>query len=323
MRVVAAKTADGCYSSAPQALVKSEAGRLSALWQCSEEQELEARVLSEVEDQQDGLVDLQVEEVAWASASFSVSTAASSDGFHCRHIRMLPAKAVEVVTVFLRCIELIGRLPTQLMVLLSVMIPKSSAGFRALGIYPFLYRVWAKARRYQLRSWERKHRQKWFSWASGNSCVEAIWWQAVEVERYASSGGAVAAFMWDLSNYYEHFSRPLLIERAIKMGFPRNILRVAMAMHTTKRVVSMAGLIEAVGFPKKGIVAGGAFATHLVVAYCAEQFATFVETHPNVTLNVQIDDVQVMSAAPNDNIVVPDLSEAADSMVTLIDAGLK
>eukprot|EP00969_Alexandrium_andersonii_P153237 6776104-Alexandrium_andersonii.AAC.1 len=61
--------------------------------------------------------------------------------------------------------------------------------------------------------------------------------------------------MWDMSNYYENLSRPLLVERAMSMQFPAVILRVATAMYATKRTVSLSGIIEEVGFPARGIVA--------------------------------------------------------------------
>ena len=75
--------------------------------------------------------------------------------------------------------------------------------------------------------------------------------------------------------------------------------------------------------PNRGIAPGCAFATTLVKVYCYECFRQFVIAHPQVGLDVNIDDIQLAAEGPDPNEIVSVLMEAADDMVEVIEEQIK
>ena len=123
--------------------------------------------------------------------------------------------------------------------------------------------------------------------------MEAVWWQSLRAEAGVSAFLHVGAFLWDMSNFYEHFHRGKLVRRALALDFPGFILRLSMLMYKARRLVCFQGVVVEVGYPCRGIVAGDAFATYLVMAYAAEDMGLFCAAHPDVEVTMVIDDLFV------------------------------
>ena len=75
--------------------------------------------------------------------------------------------------------------------------------------------------------------------------------------------------------------------------------------------------------PNRGIAPGCAFAITLVKVYCYECFCQFVIGHPQVGLDVYIDDIQLAVEGQDPGEVVSALIEAADDMVEVIEEQIK
>ena len=100
----------------------------------------------------DPLPALTPSEIREASAAFPISTAQTFDGFHPRHLALLPDEFLEVVALFLAAVELHGQFPTAILAIISTLLQKAKAkapgtpAFRGIGLFPAFYRVWAKCR---------------------------------------------------------------------------------------------------------------------------------------------------------------------------------
>eukprot|EP00972_Heterocapsa_arctica_P091379 13482363-Heterocapsa_arctica.AAC.1 len=64
----------------------------------------------------------------------------------CRHFGLLSNEALAVLSKILQVIELLGIWPTQVSQLVVAMLEKPTGGFRPIGIFPGIYRLWMKAR---------------------------------------------------------------------------------------------------------------------------------------------------------------------------------
>ncbi len=68
----------------------------------------------------------------------------------------------------------------------------------------------------------------------------------------------------DLASFYEGISRDLLANEAAHLGFPLQIMRGSVGMYANPRLVALNGRVARQVHPRRGVVAGCAFATTYV-----------------------------------------------------------
>ena len=98
-----------------------------------------------------------------AAREFSTYTATSTDGFAMRHFALLSDDALTLVSQLFECMEMLGTtIPHQLRYVLVVLIPKATTGFRSIGIFCALHRLWAKCRTAMAQAWENLNPRPYF-----------------------------------------------------------------------------------------------------------------------------------------------------------------
>ncbi len=257
-----------------------------------------------------------------AAATFDTSTACAYDGFRMRHYTLLSDPALSVVASMFRCMELLGALPPQLDLVTIPMLPKPKGGFRAIGIFPSLYRLWARTRKPEADAWEEAHRRPYYSAAAGRSAQDTVWRQAIRAEAGVNQGLEAASVLWDMAAFYEGIERERLLARAWALGFPPAIIKLALAAYSVPRMLTLGGILSQCLHSTVGVVAGCGFANVLVKVYTLTEF-DFMLTRlpPTVTFDSFVDDLGLSAvAAPGD--LVEDLSEAADLLADVIENGL-
>ena len=122
--------------------------------------------------------------------------------------------------------ERIGKLPMQASSIQINLLekPGPAGGFRPIGIYHMLYRLWGKLRGDLLREWEKKQHLDLFAASAGYSTIDVVWKHSVMAQFAVNSGMECVSLLWDLSKCYEHFDHALLKGRAKAMGYPRTVL---------------------------------------------------------------------------------------------------
>eukprot|EP00972_Heterocapsa_arctica_P097083 14322770-Heterocapsa_arctica.AAC.1 len=78
--------------------------------------------------------------------------------------------------------ETLGTLPTQLRAVLMLLLAKPKGGFRPIGLFSSIYRLWAKARRPYAVAWEEAHWKPYFACGAGRGAEDTVWRQAVKAE---------------------------------------------------------------------------------------------------------------------------------------------
>ncbi len=232
--------------------------------------------------------------VADAGSSFTWDTASTYDGFHPRHFGMLSEQGCETAAALMEAMELSARLPSQLQLIVMPTLPKPQGGFRAIGMMPSLYRVWARCRKDIAQKWESENCRGYWSADAGNGAIDTVWRQEARRESRIAKGDQAAAMIVDLEAFFETIDRDLLRERARQANFPLAILDLCLATYAGPRMLSMGGIIAKEVYPTRGIVAGCGMATTLVKLYCRDPFDTFVEKLPkDLHFDAHVDDLVI------------------------------
>ena len=116
------------------------------------------------------------------------------------------------------------------------MLEKDSGGFRLIGVYPAVVRVWAKARSDIVSAWESERLDApYFSAQHGSGAEDVAWHISARMEasacdkEWSGSGPVhdevVIAGTWDLQKYYETISHATIMTQARRHGMCPAILQ--------------------------------------------------------------------------------------------------
>ena len=245
------------FSSRPSAVLEGELERLEALWDSTDLPLEDWKWEGELT-----LGEINPAEVRGAARSFPCSSCSTWDGFHPRHFAMLTDSQLQVIVLLLYSIEARRAFPKELRALIAVLILKlkgNKASHRTLGIFPALYRLWARIKRRKLQAWELEHQLPFLAWQKGSSCVEVVYRQSLLAESHRAEGLITAAFLWDLSDFYEHINRAKLCKSATALGMPGLLVVIALNQYQGSRVVSLGQIALPARAATRGLPAGCTF----------------------------------------------------------------
>ena len=116
--------------------------------------------------------------------------------------------------------------------MLTTLLAKTTGGFRPIGLYWAMFRIWSRARRSVVTEW--LHR------TMGNSPVyttmprrraaDAVW-RAQVCARSAPHKSVIEA-NWDSKKCFENVDRALLARVGARHGYPPAILRLSLASNS-------------------------------------------------------------------------------------------
>ena len=92
-----------------------------------------------------------------AAASLPAATALGSDNISPRAFLRLPTVFFEVLSRLLEQFERAGSWPAAFGPVITALLPKADGGFRPIGLFPSVLRVWSRARAHLARQWESAH----------------------------------------------------------------------------------------------------------------------------------------------------------------------
>ena len=117
--------------------------------------------------------------------------------------------------------------------------------------------------------------------------------------------------MVDLRAFYEHFDYKELEERANRLGFPRQLVRLALAAYKAPRLIAQQGKLSAALSANRGVIAGCGLAATWVKVYCIEALDHFKELHPRIRLDAYIDDITLSAVGDSEQEVEEMMVRAA------------
>ena len=155
---------------------------------------------------------------------------------------------------------------------------------------------------------------------AGRSIMELVFLQSLQAESASLNSTRLhtGAFLWDLSNYYEHVDHDILWERAEKQHYPLAVLAIVLNQYSGRRFLGYSGICIRLNFPYGGIAAGCSFATYLVQVFSLPPLRTWIQKNPEVDLTLFIDDFLGMFSHKCIRTLVNVLTHAAASLSDLI-----
>ncbi len=265
-------------------------------------------------------------ELRAASRSFRCNTATAYDGIPMRAYDLLSDAALNVVGVIFAIMETTGLLPMQLDMVEMPMIEKAKGGHRAVATLVSLYRLWAKVRKPMLTQWEQKNDRPYLASGKGRSPQTAVWRQACHAEAAVGEGYHSATLLWDLSSFFEAVRREPLWHRARKLGFPLPLLKVALGVYGSVRVLSLGGMLSAPIPSNNGVLAGCGLAMALTRAYVIGPLdavvANFGPSSPlPARLDIYVDDLAIAAEGKMHQVILR-LTNAAELVQEVIEGPL-
>ena len=298
-RPTTALSEEGRVTADPMGLLKAQEALWSDVWKAKSTPQ--AQPLR----RQEPLPLLKPEEIRSAALGFKATTAMSVDGFHVRHLALLSDDALEVLARLVHAMESVGRVPPQLRTVMVILLEKPAGGFRPIGIFSAVYRVWGKARRPYCVEWEAKNQRDYYASGKGKSPTDAVWRQALLAETTVTDSDQVAAsVLWDVSKFYEQFRHDWLRERAARAHFPAALLELSLHMYSCARHLVLGGLVATALYPSQGVIAGCHNATTLVRVYTLQPFDDLRDRCGTVRFDFYIDDLTTTHVGSREQVVM-------------------
>ena len=294
-----------------QAVVEAEADKWGTLWNEGKRQpKLEWGTIDE-------LPPLTVDAIRAAARSFPAGTGLGVDNISPRALLRLSDEAIAALAELLMTIERSGEWPPELNLVLIVLLAKSDGGFRPIGLFPTVIRVWMRARTAQARAWEARNHSRDVYGGKGMGAQRAAWVEAFNAEAAGLEKEEQAQALLDLTKAFELVDHKLLVDAAKKRGYPLALLRLSLAAYRLSRTVGIDGCYSREIAAQRGITTGSGFATtelRLLLMDVLE--TTFNEHGPTVRLTLYVDDltVSVRGAA---KAVAKKLAAAVDTVVAV------
>ena len=271
-----------------QAVVEQEADAWGKLW--CEGQAYPHLDWSGIEE----LPALLPEALRAAAGSFPPETGLGVDNIAPRALLRLSDESLEALAALLTQIEKLGYWPPALDMVLIVLLAKADGGFRPIGLFPTVIRVWMRARTCQARAWEAANASKELYGGVGMGAQRAAWVEAFSAEAAVLQQEEHAQALLDLTKAFEMVDHQKLLAAARKRGYPLAILRLSLAAYRLSRSVGIDGGYSRPVTAARGITAGSGFATAELKLLLLD---VLEETHnawgSKVRLTLYVDDLTI------------------------------
>ena len=179
--------------------------------------------------------------------------AAGADGRRALELRELPEVFWDRLAEFLGACEEVGSWPEPLRVGVVALLP------RPIVLLPLVYRIWAAARRPEVRAWVAGVGADGAE-APGRGADEAAWGLALEAECLGCEEGAeddtLCGVFLDCSKCYERAPLQQLDAKASKALFPDRLMVLALGMYSGRRHVRVGPAVAQAVLGSCGLMAG-------------------------------------------------------------------
>ena len=233
-----------------------------------------------------------------SAQSFPIGTGVGAENIAPRALARLSEPLLRSLCAILMAVELSGRWPSIVQLVLIVLLPKPDGGRRPIGLFPAVVRVWARARRIASRAWEACHASASIFGGTGMGAQRAAWQCAFRAENAALCKLNYAQALLDLVKAFEKVPHHHLARAARKRGYNLWLLRASIAAYRLPRAIGVDGVYTSLIIATCGITAGSVFATTelRLLMMDALDFTCNIWTSVQVTLYV--DDATIENTGP-------------------------
>ena len=236
------------------------------------------------------------EEMRDVSGTFPWKTSIGPDGIHPRMIQNLGDTALKYLGLLFIASEALSKLP-DLFRIISLFTRAKKSGYRVVGNLPTFYRIYARARLPVVRDWERLHPSDIF-WASAGKGADVAVHSAVTAADIACAQGLhAAAALIDIFKCFEVLDHNVIIRKCRAIGFPMDVLAIALSMYASARYLIYNGAMGGPAFTHRGITAGCGFACFILRATMQADMVIFHNAHCKpfgTILQIFVDDLMLL-----------------------------
>ncbi len=162
-----------------------------------------------------------VGEVRAAAKTFPWNTGLAWDQLHPRLVNDLSDIMVEELITIMTDAEASGEWPEAVGVVNTVLLPKpGTTGFRPIGLFPMMIRLWMRIRRDDAANWGAAHSRQYFYAGQARGAQVAAWQHAARAEASALAKASFAQLLLDLETAFENVPHTLLAEEAAAVNDP-------------------------------------------------------------------------------------------------------
>ena len=298
-------------------IAASHTGTWSRIWKDARHGDGEPEV--QWEDELPMWPAMTAKEVADASGDFRKGTSAV-DGLHPRQVGLLSKELLEALCELFRGFEAFGRWPASLCSLIVRLLPKDTGGFRTIGLFRTLFRVWAKGRAQGLMRWAAEHlnHPMWNNFG-GRRPGDVVWRDLVKASSAGHLGMTAASLQLDISKMFDSIDHRKLAVAARWAKYPLFLLRVFLAAYRWVRTLVLPeGVAGDDIWPTGGVVPGSVAAVVEAALFLLAELLGFCDLwvqQPEIpyqmSISVQVDDFFITVMADSKHVVRIALVEAA------------
>ena len=213
--------------------------------------------------------DLSLDSLRASAEKYPVSRAPGADGWDPRSLAWLPDQLLVWWLVLFRVCQRRGNWPRAFMLALMALLPKPTAGFRSVAKTVIPYRIWCAARRRAVvKPWEARIVQAWDTSRPGVSGLDAALTRALRTETAIQCRQHVCALLWDFKKFFDSIDPRLLIDKALRLGFPIVDLVLGLRMHAAPRRFQILGCVSRVVLVGRSILVGCALSIPFTRLFC-------------------------------------------------------
>ncbi len=223
--------------------------------------------------------------------SFASGTALGWEALHPRTLLGLSDQRLEELIDLLVSAERNGAWPEGTGTVLIVLLPKPDGGWRPIGLFPTIIRVWMKLRRQLAQGWEEQHSRDFLFAGRGRGAHVAAWQHAQRAEQAADAGATFVQLLLDMQKCFELVPHDVLVQEARAVGYPLPLLRLALAAYRLPRSLSIGGVHSSLILAERGIAAGSGLATTELRVLLIRLLDRVRERCPAVKLSAYVDDL--------------------------------
>jgi hypothetical protein len=136
-------------------------------------------------------------------------------------------------------VEVIGQFSGPMSEVVVRLLEKPAGGYRPIGLFSTVMRIWAKARCLLCKQWYKSRHVAALNLAPRRWASDPVWRTLVSWEA-GQEDDIVAEVGTDVSKCYENVSHELLQAIGHRLGYPQTVLRVMLAAYRAGRTIVLA-----------------------------------------------------------------------------------
>ena len=215
-----------------------------------------AKMIRELSWDAEDMEPLTVRDLRRAIYSLRPGTATGLDQWRPDELRLITREGLEQLLALYQEVERHGVWPTGIVANIITLMGKPKGGSRPIALMPMFYRVWCRARRPYIDTWENTTAGGWDAAVKGSSALRASILSQLRDEVAIANGDDTLTILWDMEKFYDNICIARLLREACRLRYPMLVLRLGIIMHMAPRLLRTYNFIPGLVQPRNGIIAG-------------------------------------------------------------------